>query len=83
MQVTSGLNRQQPMGYDRSHYQQEMARARASQAQMYPGVYNNGPQRVAGSVASGSAADLRNVAQKAQDLQKQYVQQVSSQFYSH
>ena len=43
MQVTSALNRQ-PMGYDRSHYQAEMARARAQQQQMYPGMYSNGQQ---------------------------------------
>ena len=75
MQVTSALNRQ-PMGYDRSHYQQEMARARAQQQQMYPGMYNNQRSAQAGGGASASE-DLSNTAQNAQRLQRQYANQVS------
>merc|ERR1719320_1805557 len=73
MQVTSALNRQ-PMGYDRSHYQQEMARAKAQQQQMYPGVYNNTQRQTQNETAAASEA-MRNVAQNAQSLQRQYANQ--------
>ena len=39
MQIQSGITGH-TAAYDKSYYQQEMARAKMSQQQMYPGVYN-------------------------------------------
>merc|ERR1711970_1380979 len=63
MQIQSGR-----VDYDRSHYAQEMARARQQQQQLYPGMYNSvRGARPAGEVSQN---DLTKQAQQLQILQR-------------
>jgi len=66
MQIQSGFTGR--VDYDRSHYAQEMARARQTQQQMYPGMYQSARgARPAGQVTQ---QDLSQQAQQLQLLQK-------------
>ena len=66
MQIQSGFTGK--LGYDKSHYAQEMAKARAQQQRMYPGMYGNG--RGARQAESVSTADLVNQAKQIQIMQQ-------------
>ena len=66
MQIQSGFTGK--LGYDKSHYAQEMARARAQQQQLYPGMYGSG--RGARPAERVSNSDLIQQAQQLQMLQK-------------
>ena len=90
MQITSGLTRRP--AYDKSHYQQEMARARQQQQAMYPGMYNNGSSQAAVASSSSSSAaaaaashastsasaadELVAEAQRARAAQSEYVRRM-------
>lgn len=88
MQITSGLTRRP--AYDKSHYQQEMARARQQQQAMYPGMYNNGSSQAAVASSSSSSAAAANhastsasaadelvaEAQRARAAQSEYVRRM-------
>ena len=66
MQIQSGFTGR--VDYDRSHYAQEMARARQQQQQLYPGMYNSARgARPAGEVSQN---DLTKQAQQLQILQR-------------
>ena len=67
MQITSGLTRRP--AYDKSHYQQEMARARQQQQQLYPGMYNNRNNARTPSQQT-SREELASEAERAQQLQE-------------
>jgi len=67
MQIQSGLTGGK-VGYDRSHYAQEMAKARNYQQQMYPGMYAAG--RGSRSVEQVSSQDLNVQAQQLVALQR-------------
>ena len=66
MQIQSGFTGK--LGYDKSHYAQEMARARMQQQQMYPGMY--GSARGARPAEAVSSGDLLKQAQQLQVLQR-------------
>ena len=66
IQIQSGFTGK--IGYDRSHYAQEMARARQHQQQMYPGVYASA--RGARPVDQVTDNDLVGQARKLQMLQQ-------------
>ena len=75
LQVQSGITRKP--AYDKSHYQQEMAKAKAQQQMMYPGLY----QRTNNTNNRGSVQQLQQQQQneyaQAQQIQKQYLQQAA------
>jgi len=66
MQIQSGFTGR--VDYDRSHYAQEMARARQQQQQLYPGMYNS--VRGARPANEVSQQDLSKQAQQLQILQR-------------
>ena len=66
MQIQSGFTGK--LGYDKSHYAQEMARARMQQQQMYPGMY--GSARGARPADAVSSHDLVRQAQQLKLLQQ-------------
>ena len=75
LQVQSGITRKP--AYDKSHYQQEMAKAKAQQQMLYPGLY----QRTNNTNNRGSVQQLQQQQQneyaQAQQIQKQYLQQAA------
>jgi len=81
MQVQSGITRKP--AYDKSHYQQEMAKAKAQQQMMYPGLY----QRT--NNTSNSRNNVQNLQQQqqqeyaqAQQIQQQYLQAQQDRYTS-
>merc|ERR1739844_580444 len=66
MQIQSGFTGR--VDYDRSHYAQEMAKARQHQQQMYPGMYNS--VRGARPAQEVSGQDLAQQAKQLQILQR-------------
>lgn len=78
MQVQSGITRKP--AYDKSHYQQEMAKAKAQQQMMYPGLYQRSNIT---SNNSGSVQQLQQQQQQeysqAQQIQQQYLQAQAAQ----
>jgi len=66
MQIQSGFTGR--VDYDRSHYAQEMAKARQHQQQMYPGMYNS--VRGARPAQDVSQQDLAQQAKQLQILQR-------------
>jgi len=66
MQIQSGFTGR--VDYDRSHYAQEMAKARQTQQQMYPGMYNSA--RGARPAQDVSQQDLAQQAKQLQILQR-------------
>merc|ERR1712226_658539 len=73
MQVQSGITRKP--AYDKSHYQQEMAKAKAQQQMMYPGLYQrtNNTSNNRNSVQNLQQQQQQEYAQ-AQQIQQQYLQ---------
>ena len=68
MQIQSGITRKP--AYDKSHYQQEMAKAKAQQQMLYPGLY----QRTNNTTTTGNRGAAAGSMQQLQQQQEQLME---------
>merc|ERR1719510_764222 len=74
MRVQSGITRKP--AYDKSHYQQEMAKAKAQQQMMYPGLY----QRTNNTTTNRGSVQQLQQQQQNEYAQAQQIQQQQNEY---
>ena len=78
MQLQSAIHRRP--AYDKSHYQEEMARARQREKQMYPGMFKNKANFSGASSSSNvTSAGGNSYAERQRMIQNQYQQAYTKQ----